>query len=158
MGRSEQDRSNASRRSAGPRSAWLRPSRLLLQAIAILALWQALAWLWPERSPGARDTPVVAAATEGRPAIPALPPEAIATLRLIARGGPFPYERDGVVFGNREGLLPRQARGWYREYTVPTPGLAHRGARRIVTGGAPPREYWYTDDHYASFRRIEGPR
>ena len=56
------------------------------------------------------------------------------------------------MFGNREGLLPRQPRGWYREYTVDTPGLRHRGARRIVTGGNPPREWYYSDDHYRSFR------
>jgi guanyl-specific ribonuclease Sa len=86
----------------------------------------------------------------------ALPPEADATLALIAAGGPFPYDRDGVVFGNFEQRLPPRERGWYHEYTVPTPGVDHRGARRIVTGGNPPSEYWYTDDHYGSFRRIEG--
>lgn len=85
-----------------------------------------------------------------------LPPEARETLRLIRAGGPFPYARDGVVFGNFEGRLPKQRRGYYHEYTVPTPGLSHRGARRIVTGGGPPREFWYTDDHYESFRRIGG--
>jgi len=86
----------------------------------------------------------------------ALPPEADATLALIAAGGPFPYDRDGVVFGNFEQRLPPRERGWYHEYTVPTPGVEHRGARRIVTGGTPPSEYWYTDDHYGSFRRIGG--
>ena len=60
-----------------------------------------------------------------------------------------------MVFGNFEGRLPKQRRGYYHEYTVPTPGLSHRGARRIVAGGDPPREFWYTDDHYESFRRIE---
>lgn len=84
-----------------------------------------------------------------------LPVEALETLRLIRGGGPFPYDRDGVVFGNFEGRLPKQRRGYYHEYTVPTPGLSHRGARRIVTGGEPPQEFWYTDDHYESFRRIE---
>jgi ribonuclease T1 len=84
-----------------------------------------------------------------------LPAEARQTLSLIQRGGPFPYRQDGGVFQNREGRLPRQARGYYREYTVDTPGLGHRGARRIVTGGQPPREYYYTDDHYGSFRRFE---
>ena len=87
-----------------------------------------------------------------------LPPEAHATLALIAAGGPFPYDRDGLEFRNFEGRLPRQPRGWYHEYTVPTPGLDHRGPRRIVTGGNPPRDWYYTDDHYASFREIEGPR
>lgn len=81
-----------------------------------------------------------------------LPPEARQTLALIRAGGPFPYQRDGSVFGNREGLLPRRGRGYYREYTVRTPGARDRGARRIVTGkGA---EFYYTADHYRSFRRI----
>lgn len=84
----------------------------------------------------------------------ALPPEAHATLRLIATGGPFPHRQDGSVFQNRENRLPRQPRGYYHEYTVRTPGSRDRGARRIVTGGEPPREYFYTDDHYRSFRRI----
>jgi guanyl-specific ribonuclease Sa len=84
-----------------------------------------------------------------------LPPEALDTLALIEAGGPFPYDRDGTVFQNREGRLPSQPRGHYREYTVPTPGSRDRGARRIVTGGDPPVEFYYTDDHYRSFRRIE---
>lgn len=84
-----------------------------------------------------------------------LPPEALATLQLIDRGGPFPYRKDGTVFQNRERLLPDQPRGYYREYTVQTPGARDRGARRIVTGGNPPAAYYYTDDHYRSFRRIE---
>lgn len=83
-----------------------------------------------------------------------LPAEGRATLALIKRGGPFPYTRDGIVFGNREGLLPAQSRGYYREYTVPTPGLNHRGPRRIVAGGGG-GEYWYTADHYRSFKRIK---
>ena len=78
------------------------------------------------------------------------------TLERIGRGGPFPYKRDGVVFENRERLLPAQPRGYYREYTVPTPGLNHRGARRVVTGGDPPQVFFYTEDHYRSFQRIEG--
>lgn len=85
-----------------------------------------------------------------------MPAEARETLRLIRRGGPFPYERDGITFGNREKLLPSQPRGYYREYTVRTPGLKQRGARRIVCGGAPiaPEICYYTADHYASFRAI----
>ena len=78
------------------------------------------------------------------------------TLALIQRGGPFPYSRDGIVFENREKLLPLKPRGYYREYTVPTPGLNHRGARRVVTGGDPPEVYYYTEDHYRSFRKISG--
>lgn len=87
-----------------------------------------------------------------------LPPEAHDTLRLIERGGPFPHRQDGTVFQNREGLLPDRPRGYYREYTVRTPGARDRGARRIVTGGDPPEVFYYTEDHYRSFRSIEGPR
>jgi len=90
-------------------------------------------------------------------ALAALPPEARETRRLIGSGGPFPYDKDGTVFGNRERLLPAEARGFYREYTVKTPGLKHRGARRIVCGGrepARPVNCYYTADHYASFKRI----
>jgi ribonuclease T1 len=86
-----------------------------------------------------------------------LPREGQATYQLIRQGGPFPYEKDGVVFGNRERLLPRQDRGYYREYTVKTPGSRDRGARRIVCGGQEPRlprACYYTQDHYASFREI----
>ncbi|MBU1447622.1 MAG: ribonuclease [Gammaproteobacteria bacterium] len=101
-----------------------------------------------------------------------LPPEAGDTLQLIKRGGPFPYARDGIEFKNRERILPVQPRRYYREYTVKTPGVKHRGARRIVCGVAPARgrpegspllrsdpsplpECYYTDDHYRSFRRIK---
>lgn len=85
-----------------------------------------------------------------------LPIEAQYTLSLIKRGGPFPYARDGAVFGNYEKILPKEKRGYYREYTVKTPGVRHRGARRIVAGGAQQQEqkYYYTDDHYVSFKRI----
>ncbi len=86
-----------------------------------------------------------------------LPAEARHTQRLIHAGGPFPYSKDGTVFGNRERLLPRRERGFYREYTVPTPGSRDRGARRIVCGGQQPRQpeaCYYTADHYASFQRI----
>lgn len=79
-----------------------------------------------------------------------LPAEARETAKLIESGGPFPYpDSDGTVFFNREGLLPEQERGYYREYTVPTPGLSHRGARRLVTGAED--ELYYTRDHYQSF-------
>ncbi len=81
-----------------------------------------------------------------------LPREARHTLSLIKDGGPFPYARDGVVFGNYEKHLPLRQRGYYREYTVKTPGSQGRGARRIIVGSA--QEYYYTDDHYRSFRRI----
>jgi ribonuclease T1 len=85
-------------------------------------------------------------------AVSQLPDEADETLRLIDSDGPFPYDRDGVVFGNFERILPGHQRGYYHEYTVPTPGEHDRGARRIVTGG--PGEYYWTGDHYASFERI----
>ncbi|MEU0338727.1 ribonuclease domain-containing protein [Streptomyces bobili] len=81
-----------------------------------------------------------------------LPAEARRTLDLIDAGGPFPYAEDGAVFRNFEGLLPRHERGYYREYTVPTPGSRDRGARRIVTGQG--GETYYTDDHYDSFRAV----
>ena len=86
-----------------------------------------------------------------------LPREGQETFQLIHKGGPFPYEKDGTVFGNRERILPRAMRGFYREYTVRTPGVKHRGARRIVCGGQAPRKpeaCYYTSDHYASFRMI----
>ena len=82
-----------------------------------------------------------------------LPPEARHTLALIRAGGPFPYAQDGRTFGNRETLLPRRERGYYREYTVSTPGARDRGARRIVAGGR--GEFYYTADHYRSFQRIQ---
>ena len=85
-----------------------------------------------------------------------MPREAQYTLQLIRNGGPFPYPRDGVVFGNRERILPMKARGYYREYTVSTPGARNRGAQRIVCGGdqRSARERWYSTDHYQSFMRI----
>ena len=87
-------------------------------------------------------------------AVGRLPLEARQTLALIKQGGPFPHARDGIVFGNREGRLPARSRGYYHEYTVPTPGARDRGARRIIAGGRG-GEYWYTADHYNSFMRIK---
>jgi guanyl-specific ribonuclease Sa len=78
------------------------------------------------------------------------------TLQRIAQNGPFPYSRDGITFHNRERILPIKASGYYREYTVDTPGLSHRGPRRVVTGGDPPEVFYYTEDHYQSFVRIQG--
>ena len=86
-----------------------------------------------------------------------LPLQGRQTYALIRQGGPFPYDKDGTVFGNRERLLPQHKRGYYREYTVRTPGARNRGARRIVCGGLQPRTpdaCYYTSDHYASFRYI----
>lgn len=85
-----------------------------------------------------------------------LPPEAQQTLSLIKQGGPFPYTRDGIVFGNYQHALPSHPRGYYHEYTVKTPGAHNRGAQRIIVGGdAPGSEYFYTNDHYATFQRIQ---
>lgn len=81
-----------------------------------------------------------------------MPPEGRDTLRAIKQGGPFAYSRDGVVFGNYERILPKQARGYYHEYTVKTPGARNRGARRIVCGPLP--ECYYTADHYKTFKQI----
>jgi ribonuclease T1 len=107
-----------------------------------------LAWLIL----AALGMPVYAQA--GLPTIAAaeLPSEAHDTLRAIKQGGPFAYPRDGVVFGNYERILPKQPRGYYHEYTVKTPGVRSRGARRIV--GGTPGEYYYSADHYQTFKRI----
>src|SRR5574337_483650 len=120
-------------------------SRLLLfLALALSLALSALPSLGREPSPAAAPLQVQN-----------LPQEARATLDLIRQGGPFPYRRDGITFQNREGRLPARPRGYYREYTVPTPGAADRGARRIISGADPPREFYYTADHYRSFRPIE---
>lgn len=106
----------------------------------------------------AADAPL--APTTGSISLADLPREARDTLGLIKRGGPFPYRKDGSIFGNYERRLPVRPRGYYREYTVPTPGARDRGARRIVAGednrtnAHSPGEYYYTDNHYRSFRRI----
>jgi ribonuclease T1 len=116
---------------------WFR--RFLLPLLAGAAL-SAIA---PAREPAPPALPEIPVAQ--------LPAEARETLALVQRGGPFPHKKDGSTFGNFEKRLPVRARGYYREYTVPTPGARDRGARRIVAGGG---EYYYTDDHYRSFRRI----
>jgi ribonuclease T1 len=126
--------------------------RLWIGLLAVLVV-AVLTWALNQGgfSGGGRDgdadpatLPTVAAAE--------LPPEAQQTLALIEAGGPFPYDRDGVVFENREGLLPHESTGYYHEYTVPTPGENDRGARRIITGAS--GELYWTDDHYRSFERI----
>lgn len=118
-----------------------KPARILALIFVLIFAGSALPGL-------ARDLPG-GLATQQRQT---LPPEARETLGLIERGGPFPYRKDGTVFQNRERRLPQQARGYYREYTVPTPGERDRGARRIVAGQ--PGEYYYTADHYRSFKRV----
>ena len=100
-----------------------------------------------QAAPSARDGRDLPATT-----LAELPAEARATLRAIKQGGPFAYDRDGVVFGNYERILPEHSRGYYHEYTVKTPGVSNRGVRRIVCG--PPVECYYTADHYQTFKRI----
>lgn len=135
-----------------------------LRPLLTLVIVAALLWFWQGPGGAGRiDDALVASGAIESPAppadaAPALPAEARQTLDLIARNGPFPYRQDGSVFNNFERRLPSRPRGYYREFTVRTPGLPHRGPRRIVTGGQPPVEYWYTDDHYESFRRLEPPR
>jgi ribonuclease T1 len=114
-------------------------------------------WALPSLTADARDaagraTPVVSIAGGASIAIDQLPIEAQRTIKLINRGGPFPYPRkDGTVFGNFERRLPAAPRGTYREYTVPTPGISSRGARRIITGRS---VKYYTPDHYRSFQQV----
>ena len=107
--------------------------------------------------PGAVQAKVPLALAADTVAVAQLPPQGRSMLTLIYQGGPFRHDKDGVVFGNRERQLPAGVRAYYREYTVRTPGERSRGARRIVCGGlqpAAPDACFYTDDHYASFRKI----
>lgn len=123
--------------------------RLCFVLIALVASWPVQAFEWPFHG-GMR----------GETTIDSLPPEARDTLARIRNGGPYRYRRDGVVFQNRERLLPERSRGYYREFTVETPGRRDRGARRIVAGAGSTGniqtsgEYYFTDDHYRTFRRI----
>ncbi|WP_243050282.1 ribonuclease domain-containing protein [Dyella sp. RRB7] len=130
---------------------------LLLVALVIAAL------LWRQQAPAPQPdaggaTPHASLPGASHPLPPFLPPEAADTLARIAHGGPFEHRQDGIVFNNREGRLPAMPDGYYHEYTVDTPGLDYRGARRIITGGTPPRVYYYTDDHYRTFRPFEVSR
>jgi len=122
-------------------------------ALAVAALLAAVV-LVASVGTGGRDVTGEPGTSSAAATIPSvhLPPEALTTLRLIESGGPFPYSKDGSVFHNYEGLLPEKADGYYREYTVVTPGSPDRGARRIVAGAG--GERYYTDDHYATFRLI----
>ena len=114
-------------------------------AVFVTALWQQRADHAP---PVQRDAPAI------ERSVPAGErPQLLETLALIDRGGPFPYSKDGSVFSNREGRLPAQPRGYYREYTVPTPAAKNRGARRVVRGKN--GDTWYTRDHYRTFVRID---
>ncbi len=128
--------------------AFVRGCKLVLTGFLLAAA--SMTALVGAKTPGAVPGDI---ATISIADIPAPGPQ---TYALIAKGGPFPYEKDGTVFGNRERLLPIRPRGYYREYTVKTPGLSHRGPRRIVCGGEsrPIDKCYYTADHYASYRRI----
>lgn len=145
----------------------MRTRGLALAGVAVLAVLGILFLVVPAGSPGPAPvsgvdgrctvvaTDVPGAAASGLPVRPlcALPAEAAQVWAQITAGGPLRYERDGLTFGNRERLLPARGGGFYREYTVPTPGERDRGARRLVTGGdrGPGQELYYTGDHYASF-------
>ena len=124
-----------------------RPQIALIALVAALALGYAINAVRGEHHTGLQS---------GTVALSSLPPQASDTVHLIEAGGPFPYRQDGVVFGNAERRLPDEAGGYYREYTVPTPGSADRGARRIITGKN--GEYYYTPDHYETFRRVDVTR
>ena len=125
-------------------------SKLVLTGVLLGAVFSAT-WV-QAKGPLVADT---ASATSAI-AVSELPRQGTETYERILQGGPFAYEKDGVVFGNRERLLPQQKRGYYREYTVKTPGSRDRGTRRIICGGQPrvPDTCYYTADHYASFRKI----
>ena len=129
----------------------------------VLRKWGAAVVVASGLAAGVLGTPATLAKGSDSPAtrspvsLGTLPAEAQSTYRLVFSGGPFPYAKDGIVFGNRERQLPGKPRGFYREYTVKTQGSRDRGARRIVCGGKPPTQpeaCFYTDDHYASFRLI----
>jgi ribonuclease T1 len=132
---------------------WTGRKRSAGSLAAILVIAAGTYWV-QARAPQTEIPSGPAVASVAHAGLPAQGHEVLAQIRL---GGPFRYEKDGTVFGNRERLLPGQKRGYYREYTVPTPGLDHRGARRIVCGGQQPRRpdaCYYTADHYNSFKLI----
>lgn len=140
----------------------MRKPALLIVAIVLLVagLWgmRVIQTHKPQFAPQLNAPIAATAPTHQLPRLPAfLPIEAVATIVLIQRGGPFPHAQDGSVFGNREHRLPERPRGYYHEYTVDTPGNSDRGARRIVTGGIPPAAWYYSDDHYQSFKAFDGP-
>ena len=131
----------------------LRIVLIAFAAVAIFQWWSSRHEVAPEPAPNYAESSARVPSAASYPDF--LPPKAIETLQAIDQGGPFPYSRDGVTFQNRERRLPERPRGYYREYTVPTPGENDRGARRIIAGGNPPEVYYYTADHYRSFRQVE---
>lgn len=128
---------------------------VLLVALMALVGFCARTAMQPGEDGGAPAATGAQTPVSGLPTVPLheLPKEAVATVALIDAGGPFPYDKDGTVFGNLEGILPKQPRGYYREYTVPTPGSRDRGARRLVAGRD--GDLYYTADHYESFRQVQ---
>ena len=132
-------------------ASWLGQSKLALTAAITLLALSGLFSPLSVQAKGAVTSP------QETVAVSQLPAQGQVMMTLIYQGGPFKYDKDGTVFGNRERLLPARQRGYYREYTVKTPGESSRGARRIVCGGnqpATPDACFYTDDHYASYRQI----
>ena len=134
---------------------------LLVIVLVGMALWlQAIAPDGSEKTPQNSKTihksiRQASEAAKQASVLGKLPTEVSQTINRIREGGPFPYERDGITFGNFEKRLPPKPRGYYREYTVPTPGRRDRGPRRVVTGAQ--GEFYYTDDHYQSFREVIPP-
>ncbi|SCE28148.1 ribonuclease [Streptomyces sp. OspMP-M43] len=137
-----------------PRISRLGSSAALLSVVLLTSGPVAAQAATPAAAPTAHSATAFRAAAVGSICYSALPSQAHDTLDLIERGGPYPFEQDGTVFQNREGLLPGQSTGYYHEYTVITPGSDTRGARRIVTGEQVEEDY-YTADHYASFDRVD---
>ncbi len=127
---------------------WRRPQLALIVLVA--------ACLIGYLANAARDHELTTPASSGAVALSKLPPQAATTVGLVRSGGPFPYAQDGVVFGNAERHLPTEPRGFYHEYTVPTPGATDRGARRMITGQN--GTWYYTADHYESFVRVDVAR
>ncbi|MEZ5646742.1 MAG: ribonuclease domain-containing protein [Burkholderiaceae bacterium] len=136
------------------RRHWKQPRAVIAGVLAAGLLAMLGTIVVQARTP---STPVFPGSAVASIPLSGLPVQGREMMDLIRAGGPFRYEKDGTTFGNRERQLPREKRGFYREYTVPTPGLRHRGARRIVCGGQQPRApeaCYYTEDHYSSFRLI----
>jgi ribonuclease T1 len=141
--------------------AMLRATLSVLLAVSVTVSTEAQAFSRSRPAEALTSTEAATETTEQAIGLSQLPRQGQDVYQRILAGGPFTYDKDGVVFGNRERLLPRQTRGFYREYTVPTPGARNRGARRIVCGGKvvrSPETCFYTQDHYQSFQKIDPQR